>query len=324
MKVYMNTLFAAIEHPAIDPVLWTLGPLAVRWYGIAYLAAFIIGYAGLRRMIRTGRLGLSTDQLSDLLGWLVAGVLIGGRLGWWFIYHRNEGTMEPWYEPLAIWQGGMSFHGGAIGVAVALLAWARRRRVSVLNIADCLAMVTPVGLFLGRLANFVNSELIGRPTSLPWGVIFPGDHIARHPSQLYEALLEGPILLLLLWFARPWRGWHEGRMVALFLILYGVFRFAVEFTRQPDAQLGFIAFGWLTMGQLLSGATVIFGIFLWAIQRHRHRATPDGYKAISANDAMWVSLKVLNNTQSRETLTVQIIRRSPEILNPSRELSPPW
>lgn len=218
----------------------------------------------MRWLARRGTLKLSPRDVTDLVAWLIVGVVVGGRAGWWLFYHRG-GAVEPWYEPLAIWHGGMSFHGGLIGVAVALAVWSWARRAPFWNIADSLALVAPIGLFFGRVANFINAELVGRPTDLPWAVIFPGETIARHPSQIYEAILEGLVLPGILWvvFVR-WRP-REGRTAALFLILYGVFRFVVEFTREPDPQLGFIALGWLTMGQLLSAALVFAGAALWLI-----------------------------------------------------------
>ncbi len=247
----MSLLPAALGFPVIDPVLFRIGPLAVRWYGVAYLLGFLLGYLALKQRVRSGRLKLSKADISDLLSWIVAGVMLGGRLGWWIFYHRADGTPEPWYEPLAIWHGGMSFHGGLIGVAIALIVYARRQSAPLLHIADSVAFVAPIGLFFGRIANFINAELVGRPTSLPWGIIFPGDTVARHPSQLYEAILEGPMLLFALWLLSR-HVLSDGKIAALFLIFYGVVRFSVEFTRQPDVQLGFVAFQWLTMGQLLS------------------------------------------------------------------------
>jgi phosphatidylglycerol:prolipoprotein diacylglycerol transferase len=266
------TLFAAISYPPLNPVLFRVGPIAVRWYGLAYLAGFFTAYLMLRALVRSKTLRISPQDLSELMNWLVVGVMAGGRAGWWFFYHRSEGAVEPWYEPLAIWHGGMSFHGGLIGVLLALLLWARLHRAPLWNVADCLALVTPVGLFFGRIANFINAELVGRPTTLPWGMIFPGDNVPRHPSQLYEALLEGPVLLFILWAVHNRRRPRDGRIAALFLILYGLFRFAVEFTRQPDSQLGFIALGWLTMGQLLSAILAITGIVLWMILRSTIKA----------------------------------------------------
>ena len=249
-----------IPYPKIDPDALRLGFFHVRWYGLAYLLGFVLAFAALRRMSRKGMLRLPTDVVGDLVSWLAMGVVLGGRAGWWLFYHRSQGSIEPWYEPIAIWHGGMSFHGGLIGVLVAVLIWSWRRRAPLWNLADCLALVAPVGLFFGRIANFINAELVGRPTTLPWGMIFPGDSTPRHPSQLYEALLEGPALLFILWMAFRFLRPRDGRTAALFLVLYGAFRFAVEFTRQPDSQLGFIAFGWLTMGQLLSAAMSLSGI----------------------------------------------------------------
>jgi phosphatidylglycerol---prolipoprotein diacylglyceryl transferase len=261
----MSTPIGFINFPQVEPILFHLGPLAIRWYGIAYLIGFYLGYHLLRRLIRRGRLGISPQLLSDLFGWLILGVLVGGRAGWWMFYHRAGQTHESWYEPIAVWHGGMSFHGGLIGVVVALVVWTRSNQVSFWNLADCLALVAPIGLFFGRIANFINAELVGRPTTLPWGVIFPHESFARHPSQLYEAILEGPLLFLVVWSVpvrfRP----SNGRIAALFLICYGLFRFGVEFTRQPDPQLGFILLGWLTMGQLLSAVLAITGLVSWLI-----------------------------------------------------------
>ncbi len=269
---------AAIFHPQIDPVIFRLGPLAVRWYGLAYPLGFVLAYLGLRRLIRRGELRLTHESLADLVGWLIAGVVVGGRAGWW-IFYRRSGGVEPWYEPFAVWHGGMSFHGGLAGVAVVLIVWAWAKKAPLWNIADAAALVTPVGLFFGRVANFINAELVGRPTDLPWGVIFPGDTVARHPSQLYEALLEGLLLLLILRAVHTWRRPAEGRLAALFLIGYGAVRFAVEFTRVPDEQVGFVAFGWLTMGQLLSLFLLLVGAVIW-----RARANASGLVIGAATD----------------------------------------
>ena len=265
---------ALIHYPQIDPVIVRLGPLAVRWYGMAYCTGFVLGYFWMSRLIRRGIFRITIDQLNDLLGWLVLGVVVGGRAGWWLFYHHNIHEVEPWYEPIAIWHGGMSFHGGLIGVLMVVLIWCRSVRAPLWNVMDCLALVTPVGLFFGRIANFINAELVGRPSDVPWAMIFPHDKISRHPSQLYEAILEGPVLLGALWFCRRWllphqRYQRDGRIAALFLVFYGLFRFVVEFTREPDAQLGYIAFGWLTMGQLLSVVIALAGAVLWTALRKR-------------------------------------------------------
>jgi phosphatidylglycerol:prolipoprotein diacylglycerol transferase len=254
--------FASIPYPKIDPDVLRFGTFHVRWYGVAYLLGFALAFAALRRMSRKGLLRLPVASIGDMVSALAAGVMLGGRGGWWLFYHRSQGAIEPWYEPVAIWHGGMSFHGGLTGVLVALALWSWKRRAPFWNLADCLSLVAPFGLFFGRIANFINAELVGRPTSVAWGIVFPGDSVPRHPSQLYEAGLEGPLLLIILWATRHRRPQKDGQSAATFLFAYGVFRFLVEFTREPDPQLGFIAFGWLTMGQLLSIALMIAGIIL--------------------------------------------------------------
>ena len=259
----MHGLLATITYPQIDPVIVRVGPLAVRWYGMAYCLGFILAYLWLSRLIKLTILRITQEQLNDLLGWLVLGVVVGGRGGWWIFYHHNIHEVEPWWEPIAIWHGGMSFHGGLIGVLAVVFIWCRSLKAPLWNVMDCLALVTPVGLFFGRLANFINAELVGRPSDVPWAMVFPHDVVARHPSQLYEAALEGPVLLGALWLCRRILKPGDGRMAALFLLFYGLFRFAVEFTREPDAQLGYIAFGWLTMGQLLSIVIAVAGVVLW-------------------------------------------------------------
>lgn len=277
-------MLCLIPYPRIDPVLVRLGPLEVHWYGIAYLLAFVIGYVCLRRMSDRGTLRLSRGGVSDLISWIVVGVLLGGRLGWWLFYSTHPFAIsrwENWYEPIAIWHGGMSFHGGLIGVALAVVIWTRATRAPFWNIVDALALVVPIGLFFGRIANFINGELYGRPTTAPFAMIFPTDpqSLPRHPSQLYEAFLEGPLLLACLWIIRRLTR-REGVVAGSFLILYGVFRFGVEFAREPDPQLGYIAFGWLTMGQLLSLLLALAGIILVAARRRdtaasAHRLTQD-------------------------------------------------
>jgi phosphatidylglycerol:prolipoprotein diacylglycerol transferase len=276
-------VLGALQYPHVDPVIVRLGPLAVRWYGVAYLLGFALCYVALRGMIRRGILRLGEDVLAELLMWLVVGVMAGGRLGWWLFYHHNIHDPEPWYEPIAIWHGGMSFHGGLLGVTLAILLWSwRRRRGLFWNLADCAALVVPIGLFFGRIANFINAELVGRPTTVPWAVVFPGDAVARHPSQLYEAMLEGPVLLTCMWAARRLLRPREGQLAALFLVLYGIFRFAVEFTRQPDEQIGFVAFGWLTMGQLLSVLLASTGTILLLLKYRVSLATADDVQAAAS------------------------------------------
>jgi phosphatidylglycerol---prolipoprotein diacylglyceryl transferase len=256
---------ALIPYPQIDPVMFEIGPLKVRWYGMAYLTGFVLAYFVLKRLVRQGLLRITKEQLSDLVGWLALGVVAGGRTGWWIFYHKVDPAAlpEPWWEPIAIWHGGMSFHGGLTGVLLVLFIWCRTQKAQVLNVADCLALVTPIGLFLGRIANFINGELVGRVSHVPWAMIFPNETQPRHPSQLYEAILEGPLLMLALWTLKTRKNRRDGQIAAAFVMIYAVFRFLVEFTREPDKQLGFIAFGWLTMGQLLSAAIGLAGLIWW-------------------------------------------------------------
>jgi phosphatidylglycerol:prolipoprotein diacylglycerol transferase len=258
------TPLALITYPQIDPVMLRLGPLKIRWYGMAYLVAFVLAYLMLGRMVKKHILRISQEALSDLVGWLALGVVLGGRSGWWLFYHRVDPTQpEPWWEPVAIWHGGMSFHGGLTGVLIVLWIWCRLHKAPVLNVADCLSLVTPIGLFLGRIANFINGELVGRESNVPWAMIFPGYTTPRHPSQLYEAILEGPVLLGVVWWVRTWKNRRDGQIAATFIIAYAIFRFCVEFTREPDKQLGYIAFGWLTMGQILSLGIGAAGVVWW-------------------------------------------------------------
>ena len=275
----------------LDPIALQIGPVSVRWYGLAYLAAFAVGYMLLLRASRRGTLRLAPSAVGDLVVWLIAGVMLGGRIGWWIVYDRAADA--PWWEPFAIWRGGMSFHGGLIGVTIAVALFARLRRVPLWNTVDHLALAAPIGLLVGRLANFINAELVGRPTSLPWGVVFPGEAIARHPSQLYEAALEGLLLGSILWAVYGLvRRRRDGELALLFLALYGVFRFAVEFTRQPDPQVGFVAFGWLTMGQILSLLMPVAAGALWFVLRGEPRQSGEK-KAQSRGPAIAAGTVVL-------------------------------
>ena len=271
---------AYLNYPKIDPIIFSLGPLKVRWYGVAYLAGFILGYCALLAMARRKIFRIAPELIGDLIGWLALGVVIGGRAGWWIFYHHNIHEPEPWYQPVALWTGGMSFHGGLIGVILVLFIWSRVEKASFLNLADCLALVTPIGLCLGRIANFINGELVGRPSNLPWAVLFPDYPQPRHPSQIYEALLEGPVLAGAVWLVRSIRSRRDGEVAASFVTFYGLLRLLVEFTREPDVQLGFIfahvpGLAWMTMGQLLSIAIMIVGLVWWIILRRRPQSMPD-------------------------------------------------
>ena len=251
-------------HPQFNPVAVQLGPVAVRWYGLMYLAGFISGLLLGRSRIRSQPWTRWTlPELDDLLGYVVLGVILGGRLGYIVFYKASYYLAHP-LEVFAVWQGGMSFHGGFLGVAVAVWLFSRRSGKPLLAVGDFVAPLAPLGLAFGRLGNFINGELPGRVTSVPWGMIFPQLHEAvplpRHPSQLYECGLEGLTLFVLLW-AFTSRRRPPGAACGMFLVLYGVFRFCVEFTREPDDFLGLLALGF-SMGQWLSIPMVLAGIYL--------------------------------------------------------------
>ena len=249
-------------HPQFDPVALQLGPLAVRWYGLMYLAAFGLFLAlGRYRARARADLGWHGRELDDLLFYGVLGVVLGGRLGYVLFYKPGFYVQHP-LEIFAVWQGGMSFHGGFLGVLGAMWLFSRNTGKSWLAVTDFIAPLVPLGLGAGRIGNFINGELWGRPTGLPWGMVFPeaGDGLARHPSQLYEFALEGLALFAILWFFSR-RPRPLGAISGLFLIGYGSFRFLVEFTREPDSFLGLLTFG-LSMGQWLSLPMVLAGALL--------------------------------------------------------------
>ena len=246
-----------LNAPQIDPVLIHLGPLAIRWYGLMYLLGFVAAFFLISRLAPRRQLPLDKDAVSDLLFYIVLGVILGGRFGYVLFYNFAYFLNHP-LQIFAVWQGGMSFHGGLTGVVVATLIYCRRHAIAILPLADILAIAATIGLGLGRIGNFINGELWGRVTTLPWGVVFPAaGPQPRHPSQLYEALLEGPIIFFLLYwlFSRKVR---NGSVFFSFLIFYGVGRFVIEFFREPDQQIGFL-WGGATMGQLLCLAMVLLG-----------------------------------------------------------------
>jgi phosphatidylglycerol:prolipoprotein diacylglycerol transferase len=261
-----------LPYPAIDPVLVHLGPIKIRWYGMMYLAGFLIGYLLLKRQIKEGLLRLTVDQLGGLTTALILGVILGGRVGYVLVYDFSTYLDHP-LEVFAIWRGGMSFHGGLVGTLVAGAVYCRSQGVPLLPVADRVAVVVPVGLGLGRIANFINNELVGRVTDVPWAMVFPGyGPLPRHPSQLYEATLEGLVLFTVLWLARR-RLAAPGALLGLFLVLYAAFRIVVEFFREPDPQLGTLVLG-ATMGQILSAMMLACGAWLLATARPRGLKAP--------------------------------------------------
>ena len=249
-----------IEFAAIDPVAIQLGPLAIRWYGLMYLIGFVAAWwLGRRRAAVPGAV-LKVEQIDDLIFYGALGVILGGRLGSMFFYNFDQVLADP-LSIFRIWEGGMSFHGGLLGVIVAMAWWGRSIGVSFMPLMDFVAPIVPIGLGAGRIGNFVNGELWGKPTDLPWAVVVDG--VPRHPSQLYEALLEGAVLFALLWlFSRRPRPVMS--VAGLFLLLYGLARFAVEFVRLPDAHIGYLAGGWFTMGMLLTLPMIAAGLVMIA------------------------------------------------------------
>jgi phosphatidylglycerol---prolipoprotein diacylglyceryl transferase len=262
----------AIAYPAIDPVALHLGPISVRWYGLAYLLGFVLAGFVMRWLVRRWEIALTDDDLLTIILAGVIGVLVGGRLGYVLLYGGNY----YWQQPLAvftIWNGGMSFHGALAGILIAAVVVAQTMRVPFLTLCDLGAVGTPAALFFGRLANFVNGELWGRVTTVPWGMVFPdGGPLPRHPSQLYEAGLEGLVLFaIMLWIASRRPNPPRGVLFGTFIALYGAFRILVEFFRQPDLQIGASGFlaGWVTMGMILSVPLVAGGVALvvWSARR---------------------------------------------------------
>ncbi len=255
-----------MQFPRINPVFLRLGPLEFRWYGLMYILGFIAAYFIIRSGVKRKHLTLSKDDVADLVFAAALGVILGGRTGYVLFYNLSEYVAHP-LEIFAVWHGGMSFHGGLIGAILGGLFFARKKKISFFTLADICIMATPIGLGLGRIGNFINGELYGRVTKVPWGMVFPGGgDLPRHPSQLYEAFLEGPVAFSVLWLlARKER--PEGVVFWSFISLYGLFRFIVEFFREPDIQLGFIV-GGFSMGQLLSLPMLFLGLtMIWRSYR---------------------------------------------------------
>ncbi|MFI4962280.1 MAG: prolipoprotein diacylglyceryl transferase [Legionellales bacterium] len=253
-------------YPNIDPVAFSLGPVKVHWYGLMYLIGFMLAWLlGCWRM-KHYKLDWTKDQIGDLIFYGAMGVIFGGRIGYMVFYNFEDLIHQP-LDLFRIWQGGMSFHGGLIGVFLALVLFARKFKKPIWEVADFLAPLVPLGLGAGRIGNFINGELWGRVASVPWAMVYPQvDNQPRHPSELYEFGLEGIALFILVWWyaskPRP-----AGQVSAVFLMGYAICRLIAECFREPDVQVGFIAFGWLTMGQLLSIPMLLIGFWLWWSKR---------------------------------------------------------
>lgn len=262
-------------RPDFDPIALSIGPLSVHWYGVMYLLSFLVGWALASLRTRLPHVDWSREEVGDFLFYVVLGVVVGGRLGYVFLYQPGYYLAHP-LQILFVWDGGMSFHGGVVGVAVASLWFAWRTRRRWLDILDFVAPIIPVGLFLGRIGNFINGELVGRTTNVPWAMIYPsleGPPKPRHPSELYEAILEGIVLFTVLWFfslkPRP-----RGAVAGLFLLGYGCLRFFAEFFRRPDPFARFVAFDWMTLGQIYCLPMIAIGIVLltWGYARRPETA----------------------------------------------------
>ena len=260
-----------IRFPDIDPVAFSLGPVAVHWYGLAYIAGIGLAWLYLARSARRTPGDWQSEQVADLVFYAALGAVLGGRIGYVLFYNFSEFLQAP-ASIFAVWRGGMSFHGGVLGVIAAMAWYARAHDRRIVAVSDFVLPAIPIGLGLGRIANFVNQELWGAPTNLPWGVVFThpaAGGFARHPSQLYEAVFEGLCLFVILHLIST-RTHPAGTVSGWFLMLYAVFRGAVEFVREPDAHIGYLGWGWLTMGQLLSLPMLIAGLVILLVVSPRN------------------------------------------------------
>ena len=269
-----------MPFPTIDPIAFAIGPIVIRWYALAYLAGIFLGVGYGMLLLRrqslwvNGTPPMTPDELFDFTFWIVIGIIVGGRLGYVLFYDPVNFAANPG-QIIALWDGGMSFHGGMMGLMIAMIVYLRRKNANALSGLDLLACCATIGLFLGRIANFINAELYGSVTTMPWGVVFPGaGDLPRHPSQLYEAILEGLVLFLVIrYFTHIKLVLRQpGTAAGIFGIGYALSRIFVEFFRLPDSHIGYLAFGWLTMGMVLSLPILIAGIALviWAQTRRRH------------------------------------------------------
>lgn len=260
-----------LQYPKIDPTLIEIGPIAIRWYSLSYIGGLLLGWWYIKYMNSQTKT-MSAEQYDSVLTWIILGVVLGGRLGYVLFYKLGYFIENP-LEIFAVWQGGMSFHGGVLGVIAATYLFTKRHKIQFFRLMDLIAVAAPIGLFLGRVANFINGELYGRATTAWVGMIFPTDpqQLNRHPSQLYEAVLEGLVLGLILFALFKLRKWQKPAFLSgVFLIGYGTFRSIAELFREPDAHLGFIIEG-ITMGQILSLPMILLGIYLVFRSRHCER-----------------------------------------------------
>jgi phosphatidylglycerol---prolipoprotein diacylglyceryl transferase len=271
--------YLVIPFPAFDPVLISFGPVAIRWYALAYIVGILLGWVYARVLIRSDKLWggpapLTVQDFDDFVLWVTLGIILGGRIGYVLFYNLPYFANHP-AEVFQLWNGGMSFHGGFLGCVLAVVAFARHRNISILSLGDLTCAAGTIGLFLGRIANFINSELWGRSTDVPWAMIFPnGGPLPRHPSQLYEAALEGIVLFLLLFFLiRGGALKRPGFIIGMFAIGYAIARSFCEFFREPDPQLGFL-WGGMTMGMLLSVPLFLTGVAFVAAAMRRQPLRP--------------------------------------------------
>ncbi|MBL4892308.1 MAG: prolipoprotein diacylglyceryl transferase [Rhizobiaceae bacterium] len=265
--------FSVIAFPTINPVAISLGPLQIHWYGLAYVVGILFGWWWARKLVSTPRLWkdnkspISAEQLDDFLTWAVVGIILGGRLGYVLFYDLATYLADP-LQITALWKGGMSFHGGLLGTIIAMIWFAQKRSINLFSLFDVIGASVGIGIFLGRIANFINAELFGRPTTVAWGIVFPGGGPEpRHPSQLYEGILEGVVLFALMTFIAYALSKlkQPGFVAGAFVAWYAISRIFVEFFRLPDEQIGYLAGGWLTMGMVLSLPLLAIGI--WSMRR---------------------------------------------------------
>lgn len=253
-----------LPFPNIDPVALALGPVEIRWYGISYVVGIVLAWLYCRHLVKRYSYKITIKDIDDFIVWATIGIVLGGRLGW-VLFYMPEGYFEHFWEIFYLWRPGMSFHGGLIGVILVTILFCYRRALPILSFGDILASSAPIGLFFGRIANFINSELYGRVTDVPWGIVFPtGGSEPRHPSQLYEAALEGAVLFLIIFAIERFTNLRQklpGFIFGFFLIWYGLARMVVEIFRQPDEHIGFLFFG-TTMGQLLSAPILLAGMLI--------------------------------------------------------------